>query len=96
MIYSKPPLLSNFFVFLFILPIARPESPRISPSISSWAGPEFGQRQGFEQEFHELSQSPGEPGEFASGDLAGLTVGGFFSAGAGFSAWSHMPVETAQ
>ena len=67
-----------------------------SPSISSWAGPEFGQRQGFEQEFHELSQSPGEPGEFASGDLAGLTVGGFFSAGAGFSAWSHMPVETAQ
>jgi len=67
-----------------------------SPSISSWRDPELWQGQGLQQELHELSQSPGEPGELASGDLAGLTVGCFFSAGEGFSTASHMPVETAQ
>jgi len=64
-----------------------------SPSISFPVAPEFGQRQSLEQEFHEFSQSPGEPGELASGDLAGRC---FFSASEGFSASSHMSVETAQ
>ena len=58
--------------------------------------PELWEREAFEEQLDGAPEATGEPGKSSAGELSGLAVRVFFSAGAGLLAWSHMPVESAQ
>src|SRR3954467_15699307 len=86
---------------------ARPNCVAPSPPAASLAftpehlsvyetSPELREREAFEEKLEGAPEATGEPGKSSAGDFGRLAVRGFFSAGAGLLAWSHMPVETAQ
>ena len=58
--------------------------------------PELWEREAFEEQLDGAPEATGEPGKSSAGELSGLAVRVFFSAGAGLLAWSHMPVESAR